>query len=85
MRTIEGVAKITQDDTLVLNVPPGFAPGDYEVVVTVKEKPHVTQELTRQIPEQEKPFNKYLHGILQEPPLPGMMQRSHEEVLAQLT
>ena len=39
MRTIETIARVSEDGTLTLRVPPGVTPGDHQVVLVIDEEP----------------------------------------------
>ncbi len=45
MRTIETVATVTAEGKLIVEAPPGMAPGEHRVVIVVEETPHTAGRL----------------------------------------
>ena len=44
MRTIETVVIVEPDDKLVLQLPPGIAPGEHRIVMVIEEQPVLAEK-----------------------------------------
>jgi hypothetical protein len=90
MRTIEGVAKITNEGKLILDVPPDIVAGEQRVVVTLVDDVKTTQSEPVETAEVAplppyRIYGKFLPPAPNRPPIPGARRRSREEIWASLS